>query len=453
MSAAPDDDVKATLDHIGIAVANLAEALAFYRDALGLDVSPPHEVPSEQVRATFVPVGAPALELLEPTAADSVIGRFIDRRGPGIHHITLRVDDLQATLDQLKGRGVQLIDGSPRPGAHGSRVAFIHPAATHGVLVELKQVAAAEVDASLSKADAPAPVLRLGSLELVPILDGYFALDGGAMFGVVPKPLWQKVAPPDERNRIRMAMRAWLVRGAAGTVLIDAGAGDKLDAKFADIYGFDGVSSIERSLATAGVGLDDVDLVIASHLHFDHAGGFTVREPDGTVRPRFPRARYAVRRGEWEAALSPHERNRASYFFENYLPLRDAGVLDLHDDDGEIAPGVRVRRTGGHTEDHQIVQIESAGETAIFVADLLPTAAHLPLPYIMGYDLYPMETLAFKRAFLAEAVERNHLVLFEHDPTIAAGRIVAGQDGKLAVRAEEWEGGIPHFPGRRLNDR
>ena len=281
-----------------------------------------------------------------------------------------------------------------------------------------------------------AAALRLGSLELVPILDGYFALDGGAMFGVVPKPLWQRVAPADQRNRIRLAMRAWLVRRGEATVLIDAGAGDKLDAKAADIYGFDGVSSLERSLAEAGVGVDDIDVVIASHLHFDHAGGFTVRDPDGRVRPRFPGARYIVRRGEWEAALAPHERNRASYFAENYVPLRDAGVLHLHDEDAEVVPGVRVRRTGGHTRDHQIVYIESAGETAVFVADLLPTAAHLPLPYIMGYDLYPMETLEFKRGFLAEAVQRSYVILFEHDPTIAAGRIVAGADGRLAVRSE-----------------
>ena len=281
-----------------------------------------------------------------------------------------------------------------------------------------------------------AAALRLGSLELVPILDGYFALDGGAMFGVVPKPLWQRVAPADQRNRIRLAMRAWLVRRGEATVLIDAGAGDKLDAKAADIYGFDGVSSLERSLAEAGVSVDDIDVVIASHLHFDHAGGFTVRDPDGRVRPRFPGARYIVRRGEWEAALAPHERNRASYFAENYVPLRDAGVLHLHDEDAEVVPGVRVRRTGGHTRDHQIVYIESAGETAVFVADLLPTAAHLPLPYIMGYDLYPMETLEFKRGFLAEAVQRSYVILFEHDPTIAAGRIVAGADGRLAVRSE-----------------
>jgi len=269
----------------------------------------------------------------------------------------------------------------------------------------------------------PAPSLTLGSFSLTPILDGYFRLDGGAMFGVVPRVLWQKLAPPDDRNRIRLAMRAWLVRGQGRTILIDAGAGGKLDAKAADIYGFEDVPSLDASLATAGVRADDIDLVIASHLHFDHAGGFTVRGADGIVRPRFPRARHIARRGEWDDALHPHERNRASYFADNYVPLLEAGVLDLIDHDGQVAPGVRVRRTGGHTQHHQIVEIEDGGQTAIFAADLLPTAAHAPLPYIMGYDLYPMDTLAFKRGFLVEALQRDYLILFEHDPEIAAGRL------------------------------
>jgi len=278
----------------------------------------------------------------------------------------------------------------------------------------------------------PAPSLTLGSFSLTPILDGYFRLDGGAMFGVVPRMLWQKVAPPDDRNRIRLAMRAWLVRGQGPTILIDAGAGGKLDPKAADIYGFEDVPSLEASLATAGVRAEDIDLVIASHLHFDHAGGFTVRGADGIVRPRFPRARHIVRRGEWDDAMHPHERNRASYFADNYVPLLEAGVLELIDHDGQVAPGVRVRRTGGHTQHHQIVEIEDGGQAAIFVADLLPTAAHAPLPYIMGYDLYPMDTLAFKRGFLLEAVARDYLILFEHDPDIAAGRL-REEKGKLRV--------------------
>ena len=274
--------------------------------------------------------------------------------------------------------------------------------------------------------------LTVGSFPLTPVVDGYFRLDGGAMFGVVPKPLWERISPPDGRNRIRLAMRAWLVRGGGRTILIDAGAGGKLDAKVADIYGFDGVPSLDASLAAAGVAPEEVDLVIASHLHFDHAGGFTSLGADGIVRPHFPNARYVVRRGEWEDARAPHERNRASYVADNYVPLAEAGCLDLVEGDGEVVPGIRLRRTGGHTAHHQMIEIGEGERTAVFVADLLPTAAHLPLPYIMAYDLYPMDTLAFKRAFLREAAEREHLILFEHDPAIAAGYLRV-RDGRPYV--------------------
>ena len=283
-----------------------------------------------------------------------------------------------------------------------------------------------------SRASSAGPSIQLGALELQPALDGYFALDGGAMFGVVPRPLWERVAPPDERNRIRLAMRAWLVRDGHRTTLIDAGAGDKLDAKTAAIYALDRGRNLTHALAARGLAAADIDVVVASHLHFDHAGGFTESGADGAARPRFPNARHSIRRGEWEDATHPHERNRASYFAENYVPLLAAGLVDFVDEDGEVAPGLRVRRTGGHTAHHQVVYIESEGRTAVFAADLLPTAAHLPLPYIMGYDLYPMETLAFKRAFLREAVEREYLILFEHDPTIAAGYL-REQDGRLRV--------------------
>ena len=272
---------------------------------------------------------------------------------------------------------------------------------------------------------------HLGTFELVPLRDGFFALDGGAMFGVVPKPLWERVAPPDARNRIRMAMRPLLVRGRE-MVLIDAGCGDKMDAKAAAIYAFDRERHLDHSLAAAGLSAGDIDVVIASHLHFDHAGGLTTRHADGTLRPRFPRARYIVVRGEWDDARHPHERNRASYFDENYVPLMEAGVLTLVDGDEEVLPGIRLRRTGGHTKHHQIVTIESGGRTAVFMADLIPTAAHAPLPWIMGYDLYPMETLEFKRAFLREAVAREYLVFFEHDPEVAAGYLME-REGRIVV--------------------
>jgi glyoxylase-like metal-dependent hydrolase (beta-lactamase superfamily II) len=274
--------------------------------------------------------------------------------------------------------------------------------------------------------------LTLGDFELTPLLDGYLRLDGGAMFGVVPKTLWQKRAPADDRNRITMAMRPLLVRGPGPLMLIDAGCGDKMDARSADIYGFDRRENLDVTMERAGVRAEDIAVVLASHLHFDHAGGFTARDASGRVRPRFPNARYLVNAGEWEDAMHPHERNRASYFAENYVPLQDAGVLDLMEDDQVAAPGIRLRRTGGHTRFHQIVYIESAGKTAVFAADLIPTTAHVDVPWIMAYDLYPMETLEFKRAFIKEAVEREYVVFFEHDPVIAAG-IIRKKDRGLYV--------------------
>jgi glyoxylase-like metal-dependent hydrolase (beta-lactamase superfamily II) len=264
--------------------------------------------------------------------------------------------------------------------------------------------------------------MLFGDFELSPLLDGYFRLDGGAMFGVVPKPLWEKRAPADERNRISLAMRPLLVRGPQ-LMLIDAGCGDKMDAKTAEIYGLDRRESLDVTMARAGVKAEDVEIVIATHLHFDHAGGFTAKEASGAIVPRFPNARYVVNQGEWQDAMHPHERSRASYFAENFVPLQEAGRIDFFQEDRDIVPGVRIRRTGGHTRWHQIVFIESGGKTAVFAADLMPTTAHVDLPWIMGYDLYPMETLEFKRAFLKDAIEREYLVFFEHDPGVAAGFI------------------------------
>lgn len=415
--------MRAVLDHVGIAVRDLKAALAFFRDALGLEIEAAEEVASQRVRAHFVPTGPSSLELLEATAADSPIARFVEKRGPGLHHITLRVEDLRAALHQLKARGVTLIDEEPRPGAEGSLVAFIHPASAHGVLVELKQ--------ALPPAPPSLKTLHVGDLELVLLTDGYFALDGGAMFGVIPKPLWEKKASPDDRNRIRMAMRPVLVRGAR-TMLIDAGCGDKFSPKLAEIYRLEREWNLQHSLAAAGVSPDSIDIVLASHLHFDHGGGFTAADAQGIVRPRFSRAQYVARRGEWEDATHPNERTRATYLAENLLPLAEAGVLQLVDEDATIMPGVRVRRSGGHTAHHQIVYLESAGKTAVFTADLLPMTAHLPDVWIMGYDLYPLETLSFKRAFLREAIEREYLIIFEHDPHVGAGYI-RERDGKRFV--------------------
>ena len=275
--------------------------------------------------------------------------------------------------------------------------------------------------------------MNFGDLELHPLSDGTLRLDGGAMFGVVPKPLWEKRAPADSRNRILLGMRPLLVRGEQ-TMLIDAGVGGKMDDKSVEIYAIDRTRDLDCTLAEAGVTRDDVDVVLASHLHFDHAGGFTERDASGKVVPTFPRATYVVRTGEWNDATRPHERNRASYFPENFVPLQASGQLRLMDGDGAVMPGVRVVRTGGHTMHHQIVMIESAGRTAVFAADLMPTTAHVDVPWIMGYDLYPMDTLSFKRDFVREAIEREYLIFFEHDPNIAAG-FIRESEGRKRVDA------------------
>ncbi len=427
--------MKAVLDHVGIAVKDLGAALAFYRDALGLEIEAPEEVAAQRVRAHFIPVGGAKLELLEATAADSAIAKYVEKRGPGLHHITLRVDDIYAALAQLKQRGAKLVDEAPRAGAEHGLVAFIHPSSAHGVLVELKQVVDRPLAADQRPPSSTISRYTLGDLELISLFDGFLRLDGGAMFGVVPKSLWAKQTTADEKNRILLGMRPLVVRGAR-TMLIDAGLGGKEDRKFHEIYGVDRSRNLDHTLAEAGLTREDIDIVLATHLHFDHAGGFTERDAAGRVRPVFPRAQYVVRRGEWEDAQHANERNRASYLADSFLPLAEAGVLQLVDDDQTIMPGVKVRRTGGHTMHHQMAIIESGGKTAAFVADLVPTTAHLAEPWIMGFDLYPMDTLASKKAFYKEALEKDMLVFFEHDPAVAAGHIREEQGKRRVVPAQ-----------------
>jgi methylmalonyl-CoA epimerase len=426
--------MRATLDHVGIAVSDLSAALAFYRDALGLEVEPPEEVSSQRVRAHVIPTGEGALELLEPTAPDSAIAKYIEKRGPGLHHITLRVENISAALDQLKARGVRLIDEHPRPGAEAALIAFIHPSSAHGVLVELKQASVERRQVSqrpMCSAEQRNIRFQIGDLELTSLCDGFFGLDGGSMFGVVPRVLWAPKAPPDDRNRISLATRPLLVRGVR-TMLIDAGIGDKHDARFRDMYAVERARNLDHALAEAGVAPEDIDIVLATHLHWDHVGGFTVRNADGKIRPRFPRARYVVRRGEWEAATHPHERNRASYDREDFVPLADLGVLELVDADQTIMPGVRVQRTGGHTADHQIVWLQSGTRRAVYAADLLPTTAHLRDAWLLGFDLYPVDSLAAKKTLKKDA-GRETLIFLPHDPAVAAGYLTE-QNGRPAFQ-------------------
>lgn len=418
--------MKAVLDHVGIAVSDLQASLVFFKDVLGLQVESTEDVASQRVRATFLNTGTSTLEMLEATAPDSAIAKFVEKRGPGMHHVALRVDDIEAAIAHVKSRGIRMIDDTPRPGAEHALVAFIHPSASHGVLVELKQPA--------PKVEMLTKVGRhtLGDFELMTLSDGFIGLDGGAMFGVVPRTLWEKRLPPDDSNRIPLGMRPLIVRSGGQTLIIDAGCGDKMDPKLAQIYKLDRRYHLDHSLAEAGVSVDDIDIVVASHLHFDHVGGFTALDKSGKLVPRFPKAKYVAHRAEWEDATHPHERNRASYLQENFVPLKDAGVLTLVDDATEIIPGVTYRRSGGHTPNHQVVMIESGGKTAVFTADMYPTSVHIPDPWVMGYDLYPMDTLAFKRAFAKEAIEREYLLFFEHDPSMAAGYL-REKDGKRFV--------------------
>jgi len=238
----------------------------------------------------------------------------------------------------------------------------------------------------------------------------------------VPKAQWSVTAPADDRNRVTLGMRPLIVRGAR-TMIIDAGLGRKGDASFDDTYGVDHRYDLDRAMADARLAAEDIDIVLASHLDFDHAGGFTVRDASGRLRPRFPRAQYIVRRGEWEDATHVNSQNAARYQADNYKPLAEAGVLQLVDDDVTIMPGVRVKRTGGHSTHHQVVMIESGGKSAAFAADLIPTTVHVTESWIPALDLYPMDTLAAKRAFNEDAVAREVLVFFYHDPFVAAGYI------------------------------
>lgn len=271
---------------------------------------------------------------------------------------------------------------------------------------------------------------KLGGFTLHTLEAGTQRLDGGAMFGVVPKPLWERRIPADERNRIPLAMRCLLVETAAALVLIDNGAGNKENEKFKDIYGIQNEGAptqLEDALKAAGFKPDDVDIVIDTHLHFDHAGGNTLVDAEGQINLAFPRADYVVQRGEFEWAHRRNERIQASYLPHNFDPVNDAGRFRFVDGAAEIVPGVSVLPTPGHTPHHQSVIVRSEDEAACFLADVIPTSAHLPLPWIMGYDVEPLVTLESKRSLLAQARQEQWLLVFEHDPVVGWGFLNADE--------------------------
>jgi glyoxylase-like metal-dependent hydrolase (beta-lactamase superfamily II) len=254
-------------------------------------------------------------------------------------------------------------------------------------------------------------------LEINVIETGRMHLDGGAMFGVVPKSLWAKTNPPDEKNRILMAIRCLLIRSETRTILIDCGIGHKNSDKFLDIYGVDFTEfSLDRSLAKVGIKHEEITDVILSHLHFDHVGGATQRMQDGRLTLTFPNAIHYVQRRQWEWALAPSDRDKASYFQENYLPIHEAGRLNLLDGDGPLFDGIELEIVNGHTFGQQLIRIAQDGRQIVYCADLIPMSAHVPAPFIMGYDLQPLVTLEEKKRVLERAVLNREILVFEHDP-------------------------------------
>ena len=280
---------------------------------------------------------------------------------------------------------------------------------------------------------------RVGDLRIHALEAGLQRLDGGAMFGVVPKPLWERRIPADERNRIPLAMRCLLVEAPQALVLVDTGAGNKEDARFKEIYGLENEGDptrLEDAIRAAGFAPADVDIVLLTHLHFDHAGGNTRRDATGGIVPSFPSARYVLQRRELDFARSNNERIRASYLPHNFEPVVEAGLFDLIDGAAEVTEGVSVLPTPGHIPFHQSVLVRSGGETACFLADVCPTSAHLPLPWVMGYDLEPLVTLETKRVLWERARAEDWLLVFEHDPVVAWGRLDAAQEKPTLVRVE-----------------
>lgn len=280
--------------------------------------------------------------------------------------------------------------------------------------------------------------MRLGDLELTVVGDGDFGLDGGAMFGVVPKVLWEKAKPPDALNRIRMATNCLLVERGSDLLLVDSGIGDKYDARFRANYAMDETAArLPDSIRRAGHAPADVTHVLLSHLHFDHCG-WNTRYDGGTLVPTFPRARYWLERGEVEHARAPNERDRASYDPRNWEPLFEAGVVEVFDGEAEPMPGVRAVKAPGHNADMCIVLLDGGNdERGVYWADLVPTTAHVPYPWIMGYDLYPLTTLETKKRWLPRAAAEGWLCVFEHDAETPLARLVEEKPGRFAAAAVE----------------
>lgn len=261
-------------------------------------------------------------------------------------------------------------------------------------------------------------------MKLYSINTGYFKLDGGAMFGVVPKSMWHKINPADENNLCSWALRCLLIEDGNRLILVDNGNGDKQDAKFFSHYYLHGDDTLDKSLAKYGFHRDDITDVILTHLHFDHCGGSIMREGDKLV-PAFKNATYWSNKEHWDWAVYPNEREKASFLKENILPIEESGQLKMLDINGGtegklgetfFANDISVRFVSGHTQSMMLPQVNYKGRTVVFMADLLPSQGHIPLPYVMAYDMFPLTTLNEKRSFLKEALAGDYILFFEHDP-------------------------------------
>lgn len=270
-------------------------------------------------------------------------------------------------------------------------------------------------------------------VEIVP--DTEFRLDGGAMFGVVPRNLWSRVCPPDDQNRIRINLNCVFIDTGEERILIETGIGDKWSPKHSEMYGIDRKRPLGESLRSiTGCAPEDITIVINTHLHFDHAGGNTMRNTAGEAVPSFPNARYLISRAEFEHAENPTERDRASYLAENWQSLKESGQLELKAADYEVVPGLRMETHAGHNRTMQCWRLDRGGHTLFGFADLVPMRAHIQLPWIMGYDLFPLETLEAKKKLLPQAAREGWMCVFYHDPDVPICKLLE-ENGK--IRAEQ----------------
>lgn len=271
--------------------------------------------------------------------------------------------------------------------------------------------------------------MQIGKYKLSVVESATIGLDGGAMFGVVPKPLWEKTNPPDESNRVTLATRCLLLQSEDKTILIDTGTGDNWDPKFEKIYRINySHASLLDSLAQHGVNREDVTDVILTHLHFDHTGGSVIFDGD-KILPAFPNAKYHVQQKQFEWALNPSDRDRASFVANRFMPLMDEGILNLIDGPSQFDDQIEFLVVNGHTLGQQLVKIADSSRTLLYTADLFAFSAHVPVPYLMGYDLQPLETVKEKKYILPMAVEENWMLYFEHDPFIPAATVTQTDKG------------------------